>query len=158
VNHIFENQLRLYYFQVCTNGLVSFNKAFLQPKPSREYVTLQQEYIIAPFYASIDVTGSFGGTVYYRVMDQLNSPSNTSPEVKQLEQILKDSHKVPDDFTPSTVFIVTWERVFPRQRTISAAIVQISFHTMFYHFNVWRVFILDYYIIGNFFITFLDLI
>jgi len=120
---------------------VSFNKAFLQPKPSREYETLQQEYIIAPFYASIDVTGSYGSTVYYRVIDQLNGSANlTSTDVKQLEQILKKAHKVPDDFTPSTVFIVTWERVFPRQKTISAAFVKTRFQIMFYHFNVWRLF------------------
>lgn len=103
---------------------MSFNKAFLQPKPSREFESLQQKYIIAPFYASIDVTESFGGTVYYRVIDLLNSANvMQSNDFIQLVQTIKRTVNVANDFLPNTVFIVTWERVFPRQRTISSTTV-----------------------------------
>jgi len=103
---------------------VSFDKAFLQPKPSREFESLQQEYIIAPFYASFDITGSFGGTVYYRVIDLLNSADVIKAnDFIHLVQTIKRTVNVANEFLPNTVFIVTWERVFPRQRTISSTTV-----------------------------------
>ena len=114
----------MFLFQICVNGLVSFDKGFLQPKPSKGHESLREEYLIAPFFASVDMLSQNAGTVFYRVLDQLNNHSETaSPAVKQLERLVKYSPSVPDDFTTNTMLIVTWDKVLPRQRTISATTV-----------------------------------
>ena len=114
-----------FIFQICVNGLVSFDKGFLQPKPSTGSESLREEYLIAPFFASVDMQSQNSGTVFYRKLDLLNNHSAiTSPAVKQLEQIVKNSPYAPNDFTTSTMLIVTWDKVLPRQRTISSTTVQ----------------------------------
>jgi len=107
---------------VCGNGLVSFDKGFLQPKPSNEYQSLQDIYIIAPFFASVDMQAQNAGHVSYRVLDlRKNHSAITSLAVKELEQIVTNiTSNVPQDFTTSTMLVVTWDKVLPRQRTISA--------------------------------------
>ena len=109
------------YFQICANGLVSFDKPFLQPKPSQGYEQLQNEYILAPFYASMDMESQTAGSVFYRVLDLLNSYDNVS-SVK-LKELVKNTPNVPNDFVPSTVLVVTWDKVLPRQRTLTSATV-----------------------------------
>jgi len=111
-------------FQICANGLVSFDKGFMQPKPSMGHESLQKEYIISPFFASVDMQSQNAGTVFYRVLDlHHNHSAMTSTTVKQLEQLVKYSSNVPNDFTTSTMMVVTWDKVLPRQRTISATTV-----------------------------------
>jgi len=93
----------------------------MQPKPSMDYDSLQEEYILAPFFASVDMQSQNAGTVFYRVLDLHHNHSKmSSPAVKQLEQLVKYSPNVPNDFTTSTMMVVTWDKVLPRQRTISA--------------------------------------
>ena len=88
------------------------------------YESLQEEYIIAPFFASVEMQSQNAGTVFYRVLDlHHNQSAMTSPAVKQLEQLVKYSPNVPDYFTASTMMVVTWDKVLPRQRTISATTV-----------------------------------
>ena len=70
------------------------------------------------------------GTVFYRVVDLLNNHTDiTSPAVKQLEQLVKNSTNVPIDFKAITLIVVTWEKVQPRQKTISSSTVKTRFIT-----------------------------
>jgi len=97
--------------------------------------SLREEYLIAPFFASVDMLSQNAGTVFYRVLDQLNNQSETaSPTIKQLERLVKYSSFVPNDFTTSTMLIVTWDKVLPRQRTISATTVHARY-TLFVAFT-----------------------
>jgi len=116
-------------FQICANGIASFDKEFLQPTPARDD-SLHGEYIVAPFYASVDMESPNAGSVYYRVVDLLNNQTDmTSPAVKRIEQLVTNSTNGPNDFTASTLIIVTWENVLPRQRTISSTTVQYQIYT-----------------------------
>jgi len=100
----------------------------LQPKPAKGYELLHDEYLVAPFYASVDMESPNAGNVFYRVVDLLNNHTDiTSPDVKQLEVKVKHSTNVPKDFTASTLIVVTWEKVLPQQRTISSTTVNTSF-------------------------------
>ena len=120
--------LKYIYFQVCANGLVSFDKVFLQPKPARGHDLPQNENILAPFFASVDMESHNAGTIFYRTVDLLNNLANiTSPAVQQLDRIMKYSPNVHKDFSASTVLVVTWDRVLPRQMTFSSTMVQTIF-------------------------------
>ena len=70
------------------------------------------------------------GSVFYRVVDLLNNQTDiTSPAVKRIEQLVTNSTNGPNDFTASTLIVVTWENVLPRQITISSTTVQDQIYT-----------------------------
>ena len=99
---------------------MSFDKEFLQPKPNRDQ-SFRNEFLVAPFYASVAMQLANAGTVFYRVFDLLNNYSEiTSSSVKQLEQKMKYSPTVASDFTASTMLVVTWDKVLPQQKTMSS--------------------------------------
>jgi len=103
---------------------VSFDKKFLQPKPNRDQ-SFRNEFLVAPFYTSVDMELANAGNIFYRVLDLLNDYSEiTSSAVKQLEQIVKYSPNVPTDFTASTMLVVTWDKVLPRHTTVSSTTVK----------------------------------
>jgi len=132
VFHLFVYLLKCFsivdtHFQICANGLVSFDREFRQPIPARDE-SLHGGYLVAPFYASVDMESPNAGSVFYRVVDLLNNQTDiTSPAVKQLEQLVTKSTNGPNDFTASTFIVVTWENILPGQRTIFSTTVETKF-------------------------------
>ena len=79
-----------------SNGVLSFGSSFTSPSP--ESFSSVSNALIAPFWA--DINENVRGSIYYR------SASITSSIVATLDSYIMDS-----SFSPSLVFIATWDGV-----------------------------------------------
>ena len=83
-----------------TNGILSFRSQYLQYFP--EMFPCTGLPLIAPFWNDIDITTS--GNIFYR------TPSNVALLQRAHDQ-LQELFPSSGNFTPTTVFIATWDRV-----------------------------------------------
>ena len=86
--------------QVNTNGILSFQSPYLAPLPQMFRSTGLP--MIAPFWDDIDIT-TFGN-IFYR---ETNDATLLQRARDQLQELFPSS----GNFTPTTLFIVTWDRV-----------------------------------------------
>ena len=82
--------------QVSTNGLLSFNRRYTSSSP--RLFPLVEEVLISPFWADINI--NVQGRIFYRFS------SITSSIHYKLDLYIADS-----SFSPSSVFIATWDGV-----------------------------------------------
>ena len=88
-----------YYLQVSTNGVVSFGDPFTNPSSS-PFPLSTNDILIAPFWDDSNVES--GGQVLFRLSDNQTL-------LKQVGSIIND--RLEYDFTPTMLFIVTWNRI-----------------------------------------------
>ena len=85
--------------QVSTNGVVSFGSDFTD-HDSRSFPLSTSDILIAPFWADSNVVN--GGQVLFRLC-------NNQTLLHQVGSTINDSLEC--DFTPTMLFIVTWNRI-----------------------------------------------
>lgn len=97
--------------QVSTNGLVSFNQAYLSWRPIPFPFGRNRQPIIAPFWADFDFRSSFNtesNRVFYHVYERQSS------NISSLERAVLDafSARISDeaggDFRAEWLMVVTW--------------------------------------------------
>ena len=92
--------------QVNTNGVISFRLPFLEYMPERfplkEYFSPIFTPLIAPFWDDVDIRRF--GTIFYR---QTSNVTLLQRARHQLQELFPSS----GNFTPTTLFIATWDRV-----------------------------------------------
>ena len=86
--------------QVNTNGILSFQSPYLTPIPQMFRSTGLP--LIAPFWDDVDITRF--GNVFYR---QTSNATLLQRARDQLQELFPSS----GSFTPTTLFITTWDRV-----------------------------------------------
>ena len=86
--------------QVNTNGILSFQSPYVAPLPQMFPFTGLP--LIAPFWDDIDITRF--GNIFYR---QTNDTTLLQRARDQLQELFPSS----GNFTPTTLFIATWDRV-----------------------------------------------
>ena len=91
--------------QVNTNGIISFQLPFTEIRP-RRFPLNNFQYIplIAPFWHLVDFRRS--GNIFFR---QTSNATLLQRACNQLQELFPSS----DNFTPTTLFIATWDRVPP---------------------------------------------
>ena len=85
--------------QVSTNGVVSFGTDFTD-SISRPFPLSTSDILLAPFWDDSDV--EIGGQILFRLSDNQTL-------LNQVGSIINDSLEY--DFTPTMLFIVTWNRI-----------------------------------------------
>ena len=88
------------YMQVNNNGHISFNVAYGAFHPNR----FENEFdpLIAPYWADADTSGT--GIVWYR---ESTSQADKNRVQSEIRAIFREAAR----FTPSLVFIATWDHV-----------------------------------------------
>ena len=86
--------------QVNSNGILSFRSEYLQYSP--QLFPFTGLPVIAPFWDDIDITRF--GSISYR---QTNDTTLLQRARDQLQELFPSS----GNFTPTTLFIATWDRV-----------------------------------------------
>ena len=90
-----------YYIQVNTNGVVSFGAPFtVFTHSSRPFPLSRSDVLIAPFWDDSNVEN--GGQILFRLSDDQTL-------LNQVGSIIND--RLEYDFTPTMLFIVTWNRI-----------------------------------------------
>ena len=87
--------------QVNTNGILSFQTAFTSATP-RMFPLSANISLIAPFWSDVDIARF--GNIFYR---ETSNTTLLQRAQDQLQGLFPSSH----NFTPTTLFIATWERV-----------------------------------------------
>ena len=105
--------------QVSTNGVVSFGAPFTNPSSS-PFPLSRSDVLIAPFWDDFNVDN--GGQILFRL-------SENQTLLNQVGSIINDSFEY--DFTPTMLFIVTWNRIpeYGRSSNIVSVIIMFS-HTI----------------------------
>ena len=93
----------MFFLQVNTNGAISFTTPISQftSDPFPLNGTLQ---LIAAFWADVDTRGT--GTVWYREVNDARSPL-----LAITTGLLQNAFPSQPIFTPTSLFIATWDRV-----------------------------------------------
>ena len=91
--------------QVNTNGILSFRTPFTDFDP-QGFPLIDNSSLIAPFWDDVDIRTSEGGfgNIYYRLT------FNTSLLERARDQ-LRELFPSTGSFTPTQLFIATWDRV-----------------------------------------------
>ena len=87
--------------QVNTNGILSFQTAFTSATP-RTFPLSANISLIAPFWGDVDITRF--GSIFYR---ETSNATLLQRARDQLQGLFPSS----GNFTPTTLFIATWDRV-----------------------------------------------
>ena len=87
--------------QVNTNGIISFGLQFTEFTPQR-FPLNNLVPLIAPFWDDVDITRF--GNIFYR---QTSNAALLQRARDQLQELFPSS----GNFTPTTLFIATWDRV-----------------------------------------------
>ena len=87
--------------QVNTNGIISFRLRFTEFRPQR-FPLNNSIPLIAPFWDDVDIRRF--GNIFYR------ETSNTTLLQRARDQ-LQELFPSSGNFTPTTLFIATWDRV-----------------------------------------------
>ena len=87
--------------QVNTNGIISFQRPFTDYIP-RRFPLNNNIPLIAPFWDDVDIRRF--GNIFYR---QTSNVTLLQTARDQLQNLFPSS----DNFTPTTLFIATWDRV-----------------------------------------------
>ena len=87
--------------QVNTNGIISFQHPFTEYIP-RRFPLNNLLPLIAPFWNDVDIRSP--GNIFYR---QTNDTTLLQRARDQLQELFPSS----GNFTPTTLFIATWDRV-----------------------------------------------
>ena len=89
--------------QVNTNGILSFQSEYLSSNPQMFPLSLLNPIrVIAPFWDDVDIRRF--GNIFYRVT------SNTTL-LQRVRDQLQELFPFSGNFTPTTLFIATWDRV-----------------------------------------------
>ena len=112
--------------QVNSNGILSFRSQYLQYIPQMFPFTGLP--LIAPFWDDVDITRF--GNIFYR---QTNDTTLLQRARDQLQELFPSS----GNFTPTTLFIATWDRVaqFEGGSQVSAYITIVLLVTITSHCN-----------------------
>ena len=86
--------------QVNTNGIISFRSTFISFAP-RMFPIIGSP-LIAPFWDDVDIRSL--GNIYYR-------QTSNATLLRRARDQLQESFPSSGNFTPSTLFIATWDRV-----------------------------------------------
>ena len=105
--------------QVSTNGVVSFGDPFTDYN-TRPFPLSTSDILLAPFWDDSNVV--IGGQVLFRLSDNQTL-------LNQVGSIINDTLEY--DFTPTMLFIVTWNSIpaFGGSRNIVSVIIIIISHT-----------------------------
>ncbi len=93
-----------YYFQVSTNGLISFRNecSSFSSSPFSSYSPGFFRPLIAPLWTDFDPSRS--GFIYYRT-------TNDSLVLERICNVLFEKNDTFVDYAPSLAFIVTWDKI-----------------------------------------------
>ena len=86
--------------QVNSNGILSFRSEYLQYSP--QLFPFAGLPLIAPFWDDVDITRF--GNIFYRV-------TNNTTLLQRARDQLQELFPSSGNFTPTTLFIATWDRV-----------------------------------------------
>ena len=121
--------------QVNTNGIISFQFPFTEFRP-RRFPLNNHIPLIAPFWDDVDIRRS--GNIFFR------QTSNATLLQRARDQ-LRELFPSPGIFTPTMLFIATWDRVAPyfggsEELQVSAYITILLLVTITTHCNntTWR--------------------
>ena len=102
--------LHLHATQVVTNGFFSFGRPVVYYEPLLFPGGSQYEYLVAPFWADIDIEYNDGGEIFYQV--QVHSKGNSSASDELLDEV---SAFISSDqqtaFSGSWMLVATWDSV-----------------------------------------------
>jgi len=124
-------------FQVCTNGYLSVEQLYSNPKPPTDTDSFDNKIIISPFYAEIQPLSM--PNVTYRSYDIINDHPFTTQqeeEIELIEYIIQNfsKHKA---FKVKFVVIATWNSVQPFQiETYTVGSVRKDSHRMLAFVNI----------------------
>ncbi len=96
-------------FKVNTNGLLSFGAENIEYTPEPFPITVGR--LIAPFWDDVNIGVS--GSIYFRQSSDLS--------MIQMVQSRLRSINVAQDFTPTALFIATWDHVAEFNRPIDVS-------------------------------------
>ena len=101
----------LLYFQVCTNGYVTFNTPFYDWWPPGDISDISDRTLLAPYFGDVDIRGIYGA-VYYQAYTSFSN--GTSPKLAiQLAEAYVRQLMRNKDFNARFVLVVTWHQAPP---------------------------------------------
>ena len=105
------NYVPFTYFQVSTNGLITFGSFRLNSEPER-FPTADADtfwtFIVAPFWADFDTT--VGGTVLW----EIHNSTNSLDLLMQVDNFIRDEYG-DADYTGTWMLVAFWENVQPSE-------------------------------------------
>ena len=102
------SRLHYYFFQVSTNGLLSFQSAFDSYTPCTFPCTSIP--IIAPLWTDLNI--NITGYVLHRTADD-------AATLEQVAEMISDINPKLDGFTPTLAVIITWLVAAPHASSVS---------------------------------------
>lgn len=122
LKHIIDLTSALFlYFQVCSNGLVCFNRryeSYTIPSNGETNSDMSNIYCLAPYFADLDMRNS--GKVWYQAYDATRDDiSETSDVFTTVKSLMKTAYEL--DYSPVFVLKATWEKA-PRYGGINSEV------------------------------------
>ena len=106
--------------QIANNGIFSFNEVYAHwsPEPFPGISSsVENGYLITPFWDDVDISGVDGGSIYYQVHTASN---NNPPSMELLNQVNTFIQTVENvNFTGVWMLVAMWDEVHPYPHGIS---------------------------------------
>ena len=93
---------------MCRNGLVSLDKPYANPTPTRDASTLESRTVLAPYHA--DIEREHSGLTYFRTYNRFTESGKFDVEqIQYINQHIQQFDRMNKVFDANFVLIATWE-------------------------------------------------
>ncbi len=100
--------------QVGTNGIISFGEPFTSPSPQSfptVYPFIHEKYLLAPFWADVDISYNGVGSIKYEVHTTASNFSGSIDLIGRVSNFI--SNKTETKFEGSWMLVALWDEVPP---------------------------------------------